>query len=82
MVYYVDYFYGCIIVMGEVYWCEEYMVVYKIYFKGILLKVICLDNGLFIVVWVNDCGLFVEGFMIDIFKVVVMDIGLFRDGKV
>lgn len=47
------------------------IVVYKILFFGIKVWVINLYNGSLVIVWINDCGLFILGRVIDLFFVAV-----------
>lgn len=71
VVYYVDYFEGSLIVLGEIYYYYFMIVVYVKLLFGIIVKVICFDNGLVIIVCINDRGVYCDNCVIDLSWVVV-----------
>lgn len=64
-------FYNYYIFNGEIYDMFVMIVVYKILLLFSFVWVINLDNGKFVIVCVNDCGLFYDDCIIDLFYFVV-----------
>lgn len=66
------------IVLGEQFNLNVMIVVNKILLLGICICVINVCNGCLIVVWINDCGLYVVGCCVDLLCVLfvrIVDIG-------
>lgn len=80
VLYYGVKFYGCLIFNCEVYDMYVFIVVYKMLLLLSFVWVINLDNGELVIVWVNDCGLFYDGWVIDFSYVVVVCLGIIQCG--
>lgn len=80
-IYYADYLHGRKTAMGEIYRKEAYTCAHRTHTKGTLLKVTRMDNGLSVVVRVNDRGPYSQGAIVDISKAAAMKIRLIRDGR-
>ena len=80
-VYYADYFNGRPTALGEVYNGSVYTCAHKTHPLGTILKVTRLDNGVSVVVRVNDRGPFKPGLVVDLSKIAAQKIDLITIGK-
>lgn len=80
--YYGSCYVGLCIVSGECYNFNVMIVVYCMLLFGICVWVINFDNCCSVVVWINDCGLFCCGWIIDVLCKVVEGLGMICSGVV